>query len=82
MWANVSPASGAVAQEMVGTLDGYDRVLVSDLPECPIDETSVLYIDKEPPTAADAPVAYDYIVRRVAKSLNILAVAVRKVRVE
>ena len=79
LWVNISPASGAVAHEMFGNLDGYDRVLVTEWTECPIDETSVLFIEKDPPDLVGANLDYDYIVRRVAKSINSVAIAVRKV---
>lgn len=76
---NVSPATGRVAVELFGNLKEYDRVLVTDDMDCPISETSVLYIDNEP--AADGSVPYDYIVRRVARSLNSISIAVSRVEV-
>lgn len=96
MRANVSPATGQSNTEQFGNLENYDKVIVTDDLECPIDENSVLFIDKEPeftdalthsPTAVTTidreisiPV-YDYTVRRVAKSLNSISIAVRKVNV-
>ncbi len=71
---NISPASGNIAIELFGGNEGYDKVLVMD--KAPIDEYSVLWIDALP-TAS-----YDYIVRKVAKSLNSVAIAVSKVNVE
>lgn len=81
MEANVSPATGRAAVEMFGNLEGYDKVLVTDWMECPIDENSVLFVDKAPEYNEGHPV-YDYIVRRVAKSLNSVAIAVGKVLVQ
>lgn len=96
MLANVSPATGLSNTEQFGNLENYDKVIVTDDLECPIDENSVLFIDKEPeftdgqthePTAvttADVSVSIpvpDYIVVRVAKSLNSVSIAVRKVKV-
>lgn len=96
MKANVSPATGQSNTEQFGNLENYDKVIVTDDLKCPIDENSVLFIDKEPeftgvitysPTAitteeetVSVP-AFDYIVRRVAKSLNSVSIAVRKVNV-
>lgn len=103
MWANISPASGFAQTEQFGNLENYDKVIVTDWLNCPIDENSVLFIDKEPefveadtnrltesstlfgndtitPLTVEVPV-YDYTVRRVAKSLNGIAIAVSKVKV-
>lgn len=96
MWANISPATGAAQTELFGTLDNYDKVIVTHDMDCPIDEHTVLFIDKEPEfteaqnneetaitvtgTTVTVPV-YDYTVRRVAKSLNSISIAVSKVKV-
>lgn len=96
MRENISPATGQSNTEQFGNLENYDKVIVTDDLKCPIDENSVLFIDKEPeftdalthyPTAVTTidhkisiPV-YDYTVRRVAKSLNSISIAVRKVNV-
>ena len=94
--ANISPATGQSNTEQFGNLENYDKVIVIDDLNCPIDENSVLFIDKEPEytdvlthtstaiTTTDQTVsvpAFDYIVRRVAKSLNSISIAVKKVHV-
>lgn len=96
MMANISQATGQSNTEQFGNLENYDKVIVTDDMNCPIDENSVLFIDSEPhytdalthlPTAITTvdetvPVPmYDYTVRRVAKSLNSISIAVRKVNV-
>lgn len=82
MYANVSPASGYAQTEQFGNLDSYDKVIVTDWVDCPIDENSVLFIDKEPEhDASHGLPLYDYTVRRVAKSLNSISIAVQKVDV-
>lgn len=83
MEANVSPATGRAAVEMFGNLEGYDKVILTDDVDCPIDENTVLFVDKAPEydSVSGAPI-YDYIVRRVAKSLNSVSIAVRKVAVQ
>ena len=96
MYANISQATGQSNTEQFGNLDNYDKVLVTTDMNCPIDENSVLFIDKAPaytdvpthiPTAittSDATVTVpvpDYVVRRVAKSLNSISIAARKVSV-
>ena len=65
---------------MFGNLESYDKVLITDDMNCPIDENTVLFIDKEPQVVKDKPL-YDYTVKRVAKSLNSISIAVSKVKV-
>lgn len=79
--ANVSAATGASQVEQFGNLTGYDKVIVTDDLTCPIDENSVLFLDKEPVYDEDGKPLYDYMVRRVAKSLNSVSIAVTKVSV-
>lgn len=99
--ANISPASGATATELFGSVEGYDKVIVMDDPECPIDEYSILWIDTSPEIEPDIGsnavleittggviigdnghfTPHDYIVKRVARSLNSVAIAVSKVNV-
>ena len=96
MAANISPAAGQSNTEQFGNLENYDKVIVTDDMNCPIDEHSVLFVDKQPeyatvtthtPTAittvdetVSVPV-YDYTVYRVAKSLNSISIAIKKVDV-
>lgn len=79
--ANVSAATGAVQVEQFGNLTGYDKVIVTGDMSCPIDENTVLFVDKEPEYDEDGNPLYDYIVKRVARSLNVVAVALAKVSV-
>ena len=80
---NVSPAMGQSQLGMFGNLESYDKVIVIDDMSCPIDENTVLFIDRVP-TRKDGVYVfnYDYVVRRVAKSLNSIAIAVSKVKVD
>lgn len=81
MLANISQATGQSNTEQFGNLENYDKVIVTDDLNCPIDENSVLFIDKEPEYSLDGDPMFDYTVRRVAKSLNSMSIAVRKVNV-
>ena len=103
MYANISPATGQAQTEQFGNLDNYDKVIVTRDMNCPIDEHSVLFIEKEPEYTdvtshqiqegnalyADDEIVevtysqpkYNYIVKRVAKSLNSISIAVRKVEI-
>lgn len=78
---SVSAATGYSATEMFGNLENYDKTLITDDMQCPIDEHSVLFVDKEPEFDTDGRPIYDYIVRRVAKSINNISFAIRKVDV-
>ena len=78
MAANVSPATGQSSSEMFGNLQDYDKVIVTDWISCPIDENSVLFVDTTPTEESEK--GYDYIVRRVAKSINSLSIAISKVK--
>ena len=51
---SVSPASGNVLAETFGTLENYDKIIITDDLSCPIDEHSVLYVD------TDTSGKYDY----------------------
>lgn len=79
--ANISAASGSSQVEQFGNLAGYDKVIVLDDTSCPIDENTVLFIDKEPEYDEDGKPLYDYMVKRVAKSLNSVSIAATKVSV-
>ena len=67
---NISAATGSAQVEQFGNFISYDKVIVTDDLCCPIDENTVLFIDKEPEYDEDGNPLYDYIVKRVAKSLN------------
>ena len=81
MRANVSAATGQSQVEQFGNLENYDKVVVTDDMTCPIDENTVLFIDKEPAFDSLGKPQYDYTVKRVAKSLNSISIAVSKVKV-
>lgn len=71
--ANISPAKGTASEEPFGAnLDYTNTMVVGDI-NCPIDEHSVLWIGE----TTDKP--YTHIVVRVAKSLNYIMYAIRKV---
>lgn len=80
MLANISPASGAAQVEQFGQFVSYDKVIVTDDIDCPIAEDTVLFVDKNPEYEDGKPL-YDYIVKRVAKSLNSISIAISKVNV-
>ena len=73
---NVSPALGESATRQFGEVLHYDRTLSTCDMNLPIDEQTVFWID-EPDTTKP----FDYTVTKVAKSLNSLQIAVKKVEV-
>ena len=81
MKANVSAATGESQMEQFGNMVTYDRVIICDNMKSPIDEDSVLCVDKEPSYNADGDLIYDYVVKRVAKSINTISYAISKVDV-
>ena len=46
MRANISEATGMSSAEQFGILENYDKVIVTDWMDCPIDESTVLFVDK------------------------------------
>ena len=90
--ANISAARGETNTTQFGEDVTYDRVLVMDDPLTAIDEHSVLWIDTVPMLAPDGTLdenasgeiktPWDYVVKKVARSLNSVAIAVSKVKLD
>lgn len=72
--ANISEAKGNVYADYFGLNCSYDKVIVTDDMNCPITESSVLWVDY-----TDTMGKYDYVVRRKAVSLNCIAYAIARV---
>ena len=81
---NISAARGEMQSRQFGESESYDKVIVLDDRDAPIDEQSILWVDTLPllneDGSTDTP--HDYIVTRVARSLNGVSIAIRKVRVD
>lgn len=71
--ASISEASGETTNEMFGVNVDYDKVIITEDCTCPIDELSVLYVDKEPDGNPD------YVVKRVSPSFNFISYAIKRV---
>lgn len=80
---NVSAARGETVTRQFGEDEAYDRVIVLDDPQCPIDEFSILWIDTLPEIGIDGSTQtpHDYVVKKVARSINSVSIAVSKVTV-
>ena len=76
-WINVSAAKGTAGLEQFGSGTDYSHTLISDDLRSPIDENSILWIGRVPGDN----VPHNFVVVRVARSLNSVAYAVREVKV-
>lgn len=90
-YANISAVKGETQTRQFGESETYDKVIVMDNEAPPIDEYSVLWVDTVPQLNEDGSLAvdeegnvltpHDYIVKKVAKSLNNVSIAISKVNV-
>jgi hypothetical protein len=81
MRANISPATGISSIEQFGNDIKYDKVIITDDLTCPIDENSVLFVDVSPNEDAYGNLLFDYVVKKIARSLNSISIAISKVEV-
>ena len=91
MNGSISDASGKLESRQFGDSEVYDKVIVLDNPLAPIDEYSILWVDSLPELTADGHLVldennevktpHDYIVKKVARSLNSVSIAISKVAV-
>ena len=83
MSGNVSAAQGEMQNRQFGESESYDKVIVLDDRKAPIDEHSILWVDTLPHLNEDGSTdtPHDYIVRRVARSINDVSIAIGKVDV-
>lgn len=84
--ANISSATGETSTRLFGENESYDKVIVlsnDDVAE-QIDEYTVLWVDIFPELdeEGNTETPYDYIVKKVSRSLNSTAVAIAKVKVD
>lgn len=89
--ANISAAKGETQTRQFGENESYDKVIVMDNVTPPIDEYSILWVDTVPQLNEDGSLAvnekgevitpHDYVVKKVAKSLNNVSIAISKVTV-
>ena len=83
MLGNVSAAQGEMQNRQFGESESYDKVIVLE-GDVPLDEHSILWVDTLPHLNEDGSTdtPHDYIVRRVARSLNGVSIAISKVDVK
>lgn len=87
---NISAAQGEVQSRQFGDSESYDKVIVLDNVNIPIDEYSILWVDITPlikegqlelNDKGEVVTPHDYIVKKVARSLNNVSIAISKVSV-
>ena len=77
---NISKANGEAKTELFGIETDYDSVIVLDDINCPITEDSILFIGVTPTVTQEGEYNNNYIVKKVAKSLNSVSIAIKEVR--
>jgi hypothetical protein len=84
MFGNVSAAQGEIQSRQFGESESYDKVIVLDDKDTPIDEYSRLWVDTLPLLNEDGSTEtpHDYVVKKVARSLNGVSIAISKVDVK
>ena len=73
---DVSAARGESSTRHFGDTEQYDKVMITGDMNCPISESSILWVD-----TLNTERPHDYIVKKVAKSLNSISFAISKVTV-
>ena len=80
---NISAAMGEMQNRQFGESELYDKVIVLCNPNVSIDEYSILWVDTLPTLKEDGSTdtPHDYIVKKIARSLNSVSIAISKVTV-
>ena len=79
---NVSAAQGEMQTRQFGDSESYDKVIVLDDVTTPIDEYAILWVDTPPEMdGGSTKTPHDYVVKKVARSLNSVSIAISKVSV-
>lgn len=90
-YGNISAAKGETTTRQFGDDESYDKIIVLDNYSPLIDEHTVLWVDTLPKTKSDGTLSknengevvtpYDYIIKKVARSINSVSIAINKVNV-
>lgn len=80
---NISIARGSTETGQFGAIAVYAKTINPMPIDCPIDESSVLWVDNVPAVMEDGKTVtpYDYVVTRVSRSINHKAYTLKKVDV-
>ena len=89
VFGNISAARGETVRRQFGESENYDKVLLIGDVRTPIDEYSVLWVDRHPILTDDGNLALnadgtpiapnDYAVKKVARGLTCVSIAISKV---
>ena len=81
---NISGAMGETQVQQFGESERYDKVIVLDNLNTPIDEYAILWVDTLPHLNEDGTTdtPHDYVVKRISRSPNGMAIAISKVNVQ
>lgn len=84
-YGNISAGStmityGTLIMQPFGQSPRYDRVIVMEDPDFEMDNASVLFVECEPKFREDGSPENDYVVKKVARSLNGVSYAILRVR--
>jgi hypothetical protein len=74
-YINVSAARGTADVEQFGINTNYSKTMVTNDLDCPINETTRVWIDREPTEP------HNYVVVMVARSINSITYAIKEVSV-
>ena len=90
-FANISAAKGETSTRQFGESENYDRVIVMNKDAPPIDAYTILWVDTVPKLSEDGSLLlnddgstvtpHDHIVKKVAKSINSISIAISRVEV-
>lgn len=80
---NISTARGSTETGQFGAIAVYAKTINPMPVDCPIDEASVLWLDNVPVIDEDGKTVtpYDYVVTRVARSINHKAYTLKRVEI-
>lgn len=80
---NISAAQGEMLNRQFGESERYDKVIVLDDINTPIDEYAILWVDTLPQLTEDGSTdtPHDYIIKKVAYSPNSVSIIIGKVDV-
>lgn len=78
---NISGAQGEIQIRQFGESERYDKVIVLDNIDTPINEYAILWVDTLPLLNDDGTTEtpHDYIVKKVSRTLNSVSIAISKV---
>lgn len=81
MEASISAARGTADVEQFGISLDYEKTIITGDMTCPLSESSILWIDKVPVIDEQGATTTpnDYKIVKVAKSINYIAYAIKKV---